>query len=461
MGDFKDTLYTIDKRGNRKWVYPSFNPGRFFQIRSVVVYLLMALYLLMPWIQINGMQGIRFDIPNRKAIIFGSIFWATDTSYLVLVIGSLAIALYFFTAMFGRIWCGWACPETVFLEFLFRPLERLIEGNGAERLRLDKQPWNLKKIFKKALKYLLFLMAAWLLANTFLAYFVGKEQLLEMMRTSPTENISPFLVTVAIIVALLFQFGWFREQFCTIVCPYARFQSVLLDSNSLVVGYDAIRGEPRGTGKKGKTSDKFGDCVDCGLCVKVCPTGIDIRNGLQLECINCAACIDACDSIMSKLGREKGLIRYDTENGFLRNKTKLLRPRVVIYSAILFAYALIFAWRLSNRVFLDVNIVRGSADVAYSSLSAGIISNHLHARLENKSLESHQISFTLNSNEGVFLITPINPYPLAPQARATTPIFINFPTSLLVNGRKEIEIHVSGDDGYKEIIKVILIGPGA
>ncbi len=310
---YRDRLYTIDSRGNRKWVYPEIVWGRFLKSRTFVAYLLMATYLFSPWIRINGEHLILLDITERKFTFFGSVFWATDTIFLMFFLTSLGLILFLVTAVLGRVWCGWACPETVFLEFLFRPIERLIEGNATQRKRLDAAPWGVEKILRKGLKHVLSATLASVVANTALAYFIGTEKLLEVMTSSPIQNPVLFSVMISLMALMAFQFGWFREQFCTVVCPYARFQSVMLDPDSLVIGYDNNRGEPRG--KKDKSD--AGDCIDCKLCVRVCPTGIDIRNGLQLECINCAQCIDACDSIMHKIGRPLGLIRYDTERKLL------------------------------------------------------------------------------------------------------------------------------------------------
>ncbi len=459
--DFRETLYTVDAKGRRKWVYTSLVKGKFLTLRQIVAYSLLIFYLAMPWVTIGGKQGIFLNFFDGRFIFFGVEFWATDTLFLFLTLCSLAFALFFFTACFGRIWCGWACPETVFLEFLFRPIEHLIEGNATQRKRLDEQPWDFEKIRKKLLKHSICAILSWVIASTFLAYFIGREPLLAMMTNWPHKNPIPFTLTLVFMGIMAFQFGWFREQFCTVLCPYARFQSVLMDSNSIVVGYDVIRGEPRGKLKNSETTEENGDCVACNLCVRVCPTGIDIRNGLQMECIACTACIDACDSIMAKVGRPLGLIRYDTENRLLGKTTvsKYLRPRPVVYGVILLAFLGTLSFLLTTRELAEFQILRGALDNPYSLLNKEQVSNHFHVRVSNKSDSSESYTFASSENPDLEIITPLSPFTISGGEIKTVPLFINFPNKTLQKGTRKVTISIKGNSGFKSSQEVTLLGP--
>lgn len=450
--DFREHLYTIDKKGNRLWVYPQVVRGFFRKKRSIVALILVCFYILMPWITIGGDQAVFLDIANRRFTFFGVTFWASDSEFLVMILGGLGISLFFFSALLGRIWCGWACPETIFLEFIYRPIEAFFEGGPNERRKLDAAPWDLQKIFKKFGKYISFTAFSWILASTALAYFLGRAPLIQMMLDGPSAHMSMFILTLAMMAFLLFQFGWFREQFCTVMCPYARFQSVLLDPQSLVVGYDYQRGEPRG-----KNSE--GDCIDCGLCVRVCPTGIDIRNGLQLECIQCTACIDACDSIMEKIGKPKGLVRYSSEDALKNKKTKIIRPRILVYAVIIAAYLGIFAYSLINKESAEIRILRKPGELPYQMISPGVLDNHMNIHISNKSRSEDSFTVVGTSDERVKAITPINDMKVPGGSLMDLPLFLQFPSEVIAQGSKKITVYVESKGGYKGSQDVTLIGP--
>ncbi len=326
-----DTVTTINQDGSRYMIHPSDVKGKWTLLRRLFVAGLLTVYILLPWIPINGNPAVFLDVENRKFHLFGLTFLAQDLWVAFFAISGVGFALFYLTALFGRLWCGWACPYTVFLEHVVRRLERFIEGDAPNRRRLDSMPWNAEKILRRGGKLLVTFVASMVIAHLFLAYFISIPRLWQMIVSNPTEHWFAFTVMMFISGALFFCFAWFREQFCIVLCPYGRIQSALTDDNTLTVGYDAVRGEPRG--KAG--TEGVGDCINCMRCVQVCPTGIDIRNGLQLECIGCAACIDACDDIMTKLQRPKGLVRYDSMQGLQGKKTKWIRPRIVAYTILM------------------------------------------------------------------------------------------------------------------------------
>jgi len=331
----RDAVTTIRDDGSRLFLQPADARGRWTRARRVSAALLIAVYLLLPWIPVGGHPAVFLDVGGGHFHLFGATLAFQDAWLLFFVISGLGFGLFFVTALLGRVWCGWACPQTVFLDHLFRRVERWLEGDAVSRRRLDAAPWTATNIARRGGKQAVFLALAAVVTHLFLAYFVSLPELWRMMRSSPGEHWGAFLFVAIATSVLYFNFAWFREQLCLVICPYGRLQSVLIDDHSLVIGYDAKRGEPRG--KAGTAG--AGACVDCNRCVQVCPTGIDIRHGLQLECIGCAACVDACDEIMTKVERPKGLIRYDSLVGLNGGRTRWLRPRTVIYGVLLLAGA--------------------------------------------------------------------------------------------------------------------------
>jgi cytochrome c oxidase accessory protein FixG len=431
-----ERLTTLDERGNRLWVYPAPIRGVFMRWRKVLGYFVIAVYFVMPWVRINGMQSILIHIPERRFILFGHVFWPQDVFYLVFLLLGMALALFFFTAVAGRVWCGWLCPQTVFMEEIFRKIEEWVEGPHHDRRRLDAEPLSLRKARLKLTKHALFLLFSALVSNTFIAYFVGTDQLLHWMTGSPLEHWTAFVFMAAILGVFYFDFAWFREQFCIVLCPYARFQSVLTDAHTVQVGYDVVRGEPRG--HLGKTT---GDCIDCHMCVAVCPTGIDIRDGYQLECIGCARCIDACDSIMERIDRPAGLIRYDSLARLAGERTHIVRPRVLVYSVLLVGVAVALFVGLSIRPHVDFTVVRPPGE-PYMVLPGGVISNHFTLVLHNRAQSGKVVRITADGPPATRIIVPVNPLNLGADEETRTEAFVNVPADEVKSGKAPVRIRV-------------------
>jgi cytochrome c oxidase accessory protein FixG len=342
-----NSVTTIRADGSRPFQFPADTHGRFTRWRRAVAYTLIALYLSLPWIKINGYPAVFLDVAERRFHLFGLTLAAQDMWLLFFVITGLGFSLFFLTALLGRVWCGWACPQTVFLEHVFRRIEVWIEGDAVQRRALDAAPWTAAKIMRRATKHAVYLVVAAVLTHLFLAYFVSVPEVWSMVRSAPGEHWSTFVFMMAYTGLTYFIFCWFREQVCIVLCPYGRIQSALTDDHTVTVGYDAKRGEPRGKGLP-QPGEPRGDCVDCLRCVHVCPTGIDIRQGLQMECVGCTACIDACDDVMTRLGRPRGLIRYDSQNAFQGRATRWLRGRTILYFVLLVVGAAVAGWALST-----------------------------------------------------------------------------------------------------------------
>jgi cytochrome c oxidase accessory protein FixG len=370
-------LSTIHSDGSRKFVHPADVKGPFSKWRRISSLIFLVIYIALPWIPINGFPAVFLDVQERRFHFFGLTLATQDLWVGFFLITGLAFTLFFVTSLFGRIWCGWTCPYTVFLEHVYRRIERMIDGDGAARRRLEDAPWTSEKIAKRVLKHSIFLLVSALIAHIFISYFVSIKGLYSMMQHSPESHMMAFGIMLFLTGALYFSFSWFREQFCIILCPYGRLQSALTDDNSVVIGYDKIRGEPRG--KAGSTP---GACIDCRRCVQVCPTGIDIRNGLQLECIGCAACVDACDDIMTKVGRPKGLVRHDSHIGLNGGKTRLIRPRTIFYSCILIVGIIAFGVATTRISPMRASVVRMVGAQYY--VGDGVLRNQFLVRVINK-----------------------------------------------------------------------------
>ena len=393
---FRDSVSTIDKEGKRIWVFPKKPKGNLYRWRTAVSVFLLAILFGTPFVKINGQPLLLLNIIERKFVIFGMPFWPQD--FYIFMVATITIVVFvgLFTVVFGRLWCGWACPQTIFMEMIFRKIEYLIEGNAGEQRKLNVAPMSAAKFFKKALKHCIFFAISVILANIFLAYIIGIDELQELVTSSPAEHLTGFIVMLLFSAIFYWVYAFFREQICTMVCPYGRLQGVLLDKRTIVVAYDFLRGEPRGKGKK---TEGAGDCVNCNMCVDVCPTGIDIRNGTQLECVNCTACIDACNSVMDKVKRPRGLIRYDSYEGIQKGTKLTFSARIMGYSAILLILLTALILLFTNRSALDATVLR-TPGVLFQELPDGRLSNLYNIKVVNKTFDEKPIELQMVSPKG-------------------------------------------------------------
>ncbi len=459
-------LATLNQDGSRRWLRPRVSKGRFLTARRVVAYLLIAIFTAIPYITINSKPAILLDIPAREFTFFGFTFLPTDTLLLALFMLTVFVGIFLITALFGRVWCGWACPQTVYMEFLYRPIERLLEGAPGK-----KQTVKRASGVRKFVKYALFLAASMFLAHIFLAYFVGIERLSTWVTQSPLEHPTSFIVMVAVTALMLFDFGFLREQVCLVACPYGRFQSVMLDRNSLIVTYDNKRGEPRGKiSKRRKKSgdvglpvvseaDARGDCIDCKMCVTTCPTGIDIRDGLQMECIGCAQCIDACDAVMEKVGKPRGLIRYSSQAAVESGRWRMVRPRVVLYPAVLAVLVSAFVLTLSQKSTADVTLLRGLGR-PFMVLDDGRVSNQLRVKVTNRSKETQ--AYTLSTpllESAELLVTDEERLTVAPGETQTIDALVLVPAELFADGSVSVSVQVDAGGETIATKKYRLVGP--
>ncbi|WP_026944646.1 cytochrome c oxidase accessory protein CcoG [Algoriphagus marincola] len=449
---FRDSLSTVQDDGKRNWVYPKKVKGFFYKYRTYLSWILLAILFAGPFIQVDGRPWLLFNIFERKFIIFGAVFWPQDTHLLIFLLLIFFVFIILFTVIFGRIWCGWACPQTLFMEMVFRKIEYLIEGDANQQRALDAMPWNGEKIIKKGSKLLIFGLISLLIGHLVMAYLIGIDQVREIVTQPPTANLAGFIGLVAFSGIFMFVFTWFREQACTVVCPYGRLQGVLLDNNSINVMYDYVRGEPRGPIRKNKVEETpLGDCVDCNLCVQVCPTGIDIRNGVQMECVNCTACIDACDEVMVKVDRPKGLIRYASENSIQQGFQKLITNRVKAYSVVLVILVAGFISLIATRDELQATVTRFPG-MTYQMRDNGTVSNLYQITLINKTFEPQTVDLSsLVEGMDVEIVGGQN-WVLEPQSKVEGRFFIVTDQKSVNRPQQEIQLSLVHAD--KEIDKI-------
>jgi len=397
---FRDRLATVDEKGKRKWVTAQKPKGKFYNIRTWVSWGFFVLFFTIPFITYHGRPFIMINIPQAEFIIFGKIFWPQDFFIFGIMMITFIVFIVLFTAAFGRLFCGWVCPQTIFMEMLFRKVEYFIEGDAAKQKLLNKGPWTGEKIRKKTTKHIVFFLLAFIIANFFLSYIISMKELEKIITEPVSEHFGGFMSILIFSAVFYGVYAYFREQVCTVVCPYGRLQSVLLDRNSMIVAYDYKRGEPRGKFKKEKTAEiNTGDCIDCFQCVKVCPTNIDIRNGTQMECVGCTACIDACDKMMDAVGRPRGLVRYASENGIADGKKLRYTGRMKFYTGLLIVLTGLLTTLLLTRKEVDGTIIRATGQL-YQERGADSLSNLYTIKIENKTLNEIPVQLKLEGEMG-------------------------------------------------------------
>ncbi|WP_339724346.1 cytochrome c oxidase accessory protein CcoG [Maribacter stanieri] len=462
--NFRDSIGTIKEDGKRAWVFPKKPSGKLYEYRKYVSYVLLAFLILSPFIKINGNQFLMFNVLERRFNIFGFPFYPQDFHLFVIsmIIGVVFIAL--FTVAFGRIFCGWMCPQTIFMEMVFRRIEFWIDGDRGAQIRLDRQEWNAEKIRKRTLKWFIFFIISFIIANVFLAYLIGSDRLIQYITDGPTQHVSTMVSLLIFTAVFYFVFAWFREQVCIIACPYGRMQGVLLDNKSIVVAYDHKRGEAENGRKKWRKNENreelgHGDCIDCFQCVNVCPTGIDIRNGTQLECVNCTACIDECDTIMEKVNLPKGLIRYASEDEITKKEKFKFTPRLKGYTAVLIILTGVLVGMMFLRNDLEANILRLPGQL-YEHKEGNIISNVFTYKLLNKTTKAvEDVHFELISPKGEIKLVRNDNFDVQPEALAEGTLFIEINAAALSGDKNNLKIGVYSKDKLIETTTARFLAP--
>jgi polyferredoxin len=505
--DYRDKIATVDDSGKRVWIYPKKPKGRFTNARTYLSWVLLAFLFGMPFIKVNGDPLLLFNILERKFILFGIQFMPQDFHLFVLAMLTLIVFIVLFTVVWGRLFCGWVCPQTIFMEMVFRKIEYAIEGDANAQKRLNNAPWTTQKIIKKIGKQAIFFAISVLVANTFLAYIIGVDEVIQIATEPVSQNLSGFIAMILFSGAFYFVFSYLREQVCVTICPYGRLQGVMLDQNSIVVAYDFVRGEPRGKMKRGKKNKPaptngngstanpiaqmqtdiataevatapagrdystppganpaetmkktLGDCIDCGLCVKVCPTGIDIRDGTQLECVNCTACIDACDEVMDKIDRPRGLIRYDSYNGIESGRKKLFTTRVIAYTAVLALLVVVNIVLLMSRTDVETLLLR-TPGTLYQKVDETYISNLYNYQVINKTAEEVPVEFKLIGDIPGRIRLVGKPPVAAAGKVAEGALFIDLDKAALESRKTKVILEVYSNGELVDKVKTNFLGP--
>ncbi|MDA0932454.1 MAG: cytochrome c oxidase accessory protein CcoG [Planctomycetota bacterium] len=448
-----DSLYCVNPDGSRNTIHPADVKGRFQARKKIVWSVLFVVWVVLPWLRVGGQPAILIDLANRQFLLFGATFNAQDFYLAYFLLTGVGFSLFVLSALFGRVWCGYACPHTVFLEGFYRRIERWSEGSATQRKRLEAMPWNLEKVLRRGGKWLVFAAFSAFLSHNFLSYFMGAERVLDAMTSPPGDHPTAFAFALVFTVIIYVNFAWFREQLCIVICPYGRLQGVLYDEDTVNVGYDAKRGEPRGKYSQGER----GDCIDCFRCVAVCPTGIDIRNGTQLECVGCANCIDACDEVMARLGQEPGLVRYDSKRGLDGLARRFVRPRLLLYAFLFVLGATVFAVAASRRTPFEAAIIRPQGTPYL--VQDGIVRNPLFVHLVNKQPRAHSFRIEAEAPEGVRVLLPRTEVELESLADERISFLVEFDRSVY-EPELQVVLHIRTADGGLELHpSMVLLGP--
>ncbi len=455
---FRDSVSTIDKKGKRLWIYPKKPKGRYFNARKLVSYVLLALFFTLPFISVNGNPLLLFNILERKFIIFGLIFWPQDFFLLGLSTITFVVFIVLFTSILGRLWCGWTCPQTIFMEMVFRRIEYFIEGDANAQRALKNSPWTPDKMAKKLTKHLIFYLISFLVSNTFLTYIIGVDELEKIILEPVGKHLGGFSSILLFSGVFYGVFAHLREQICLVVCPYGRLQGVLLDKNSLVVAYDYVRGEPRKLIRKNEER-RAGDCIDCHLCVSVCPTGIDIRNGTQLECVNCTACIDACDHMMDRVGMPRGLIRFASEDGIAKKKKFRFTTRIALYTVLLCLLLTGLGAGLIMRTETETTVLR-TPGMMFQKQPDGRISNLYNYKIVNKTMNDYPIEFRLEGFKGEIKFIGNSGLYVNKQNISEGEFFVIVSSSEIHARKTKIKIGIYTGNRKLETVKTTFMGPG-
>ncbi len=456
---FRDRIVTMNEDGKRNWIYANKPKGKYYTARNIVGVILLAFLFGAPYISIGGEPLLLFDIIHRKFVLFGVVFWPQDFHLFVIGLISIIISIVTFTVVYGRVWCGWACPQTIFMEVVFRRIEYWIEGSGDQQRIRNNGEDTFDKFWRKLLKHFIFILISLAITHTMLSYIVGSETVHEYITGSPSDNMSVFMAIMIFTGAFYFVFAYFREQVCSLVCPYGRLQGALLDNNTLMVTYDFKRGESRGPMRKNedRSLSGKGDCVNCHKCTTVCPTGIDIRDGIQLECINCTACIDACDGVMERYKLPKGLIRITSLNNVEKGEKFRWTPRIIAYTGLMVALLGVLVVLFNLRSDYETTILRVQGSL-FQKLEDGRLSNIYNYKIVNKTNEETELSIKLISPEGEVQLAGSN-MQIKKQEIIQGAFLIKLANDQLSGRNTRVEIGIYNGDDLLETIQTSFVGP--